>query len=106
MLITTYRSVRLCRREVRAASFFSCSMLVARYFNFLSLEKEVNHIPRREIDRSVEVFMRFVGGEDSSRRVLCVLAPPAPWSTGAAHSHPSPAVAPATAVQFLTCFSV
>ena len=64
MLITTYRSVRLCRREVRAASLFSCSMLVARYFNFLSLEKEVNHIPRREIDRSVEV-LRFVGGEDT-----------------------------------------
>ena len=37
MLITTYRSVRLCRREVRAASFFSCSLLVTRYFSFICI---------------------------------------------------------------------
>ena len=73
----------------------------------MQMEKELNHVPRREIDRSVEV-LHFVAGEDSSRRVLCLwrLAPPALWSTGAAHKHALPAVAPATAVQFLTCFSV
>ena len=73
----------------------------------MQMEKELNHVPRREIDRSVEV-LHFVGGEDSSRRVLCLwpLAPSAPWRTGAARKHALPAVAPATAVQFLTCFSV
>ena len=73
----------------------------------VQMEKELNHVPRREIDRSVEV-LHFVGGEDSSRRVALPLAPPArstAWSTGAA-KHALPAVAPATAVQFLTCFSV
>ena len=71
----------------------------------MQMEKELNHVPRREIDRSVEV-LHFVAGEDSSRRVLCLWRPqPAPWSTGAAQA-PLPAVAPATAVQFLTCLSV
>mgnify|MGYP006932668445 CR=1 FL=1 len=35
----------------------------------MQMEKELNHVPRREIDRSVEV-LHFVAGEDSSRRVL------------------------------------
>ena len=80
----------------------------------MQMEKELNHVPRREIDRSVEV-LHFVAGEDSSRRVLCLWRPqhrgaPPPVQ----RKHPSsllivrslPAVAPATAVQFLTCFSV
>ena len=58
----------------------------------MQMEKELNHVPRREIDRSVEV-LHFFGGKDSSRRVLCLsLAPPAPWSTGvhtAQRKHPS-----------------
>ena len=61
---------------------------------------------RREIDRLVEV-LHFAGGEDSSRRVLCL------WPSGApstvehrCSASTLPAVAPATAVQFLTCFSV
>ena len=69
----------------------------------MQMEKELNHVPRREIDRSVEV-LHFVGGEDSSRRVLCLWRPQhrgAPCSASTL-----PAVAPATAVQFLTCFSV
>ena len=40
----------------------------------MQMEKELNHVPRREIDRSVEV-LHFVGGEDSSRRVLCLWRP-------------------------------
>ena len=57
----------------------------------MQMEKELNHVPRREIDRSVEV-LHFVGGEDSSRRVLCLWrrpSCPAPWSTGAAQACPS-----------------
>ena len=70
----------------------------------MQMEKELNHVPRREIDRSVEV-LHFVGGEDSSRRVLCLWRPqPAPPLVQ--RKHALPAVAPATAVQFLTCFSV
>ena len=72
----------------------------------MQMEKELNHVPRREIDRSVEV-LHFVAGEDSSRRVL--LAPPAPTTVEHRHRCSAttlPAVAPATAVQFLTCFSV
>ena len=73
----------------------------------MQMEKELNHVPRREIDRSVEV-LHFVAGEDSSRRVLCLWRP---QHRGAVLEHRSsastlPAVAPATAVQFLTCFSV
>ena len=70
----------------------------------MQMEKELNHVPRREIDRSVEV-LHFVAGEDSSRRVLCLWRPKhrgAPVQ----RKHALPAVAPATAVQFLTCFSV
>ena len=64
----------------------------------MQMEKELNHVPRREIDRSVEV-LHFV----SSRRVICLWRPqPAPVQ----RKHALPAVAPATAVQFLTCFSV
>ena len=40
----------------------------------MQMEKELNHVPRREIDRSVEV-LHFVGGEDSSRRLLCLWRP-------------------------------
>ena len=40
----------------------------------MQMEKELNHVPRREIDRSVEV-LHFVAGEDSSRRVLCLWRP-------------------------------
>ena len=70
----------------------------------MQMEKELNHVPRREIDRSVEV-LHFVGGEDSSRRVLCLWRPqPAPPPVQ--RKHALPAVAPATAVQFLRCFSV
>ena len=55
----------------------------------MQMEKELNHVPRREIDRSVEV-LHFVAGEDSSRRVLCLWRPQAPApSTGAAHEHPT-----------------
>ena len=56
----------------------------------MQMEKELNHVPRREIDRSVEV-LHFVAGEDSSRRVLCLWRPqlPAQWSTGAAQACPS-----------------
>jgi hypothetical protein len=70
----------------------------------VQMEKELNHVPRREIDRSVEV-LHFVAGEDSSRRVLCLWRP---QHRGAPVQRTStlPAVAPATAVQFLTCFSV
>ena len=70
----------------------------------MQMEKELNHVPRREIDRSVEV-LHFFGGEDSSRRVLCLWRP---QHRGAPVCSAStlPAVAPATAVQFLTCFSV
>ena len=70
----------------------------------MQMEKELNHVPRREIDRSVEV-LHFVAGEDSSRRVLCLWRP---QHRGALvqRKHALPAVAPATAVQFLTCFSV
>ena len=70
----------------------------------MQMEKELNHVPRREIDRSVEV-LHFVAGEDSSRRVLCLWRP---QHRGAPvqRKHHSAAVAPATAVQFLTCFSV
>ena len=68
----------------------------------MQMEKELNHVPRRDIDRLVEV-LHFVAGEDSSRRVLCLWRPqPAPVQ----RKHALPAVAPATAVQFLTCFSV
>ena len=38
------------------------------------MEKELNHVHRREIDRSVEV-LHFVGGEDSLRRVLWLWRP-------------------------------
>ena len=72
----------------------------------MQMEKELNHVPRREIDRSVEV-LHFVAGEDSSRRVLCLWRP---QHRGALvqrmRKHALPAVAPATAVHFLTCFSV
>ena len=70
----------------------------------MQMEKELNHVPRREIDRSVEV-LHFVAGEDSSRRVLCLWRP---QHRGALvqRKHALLAVAPATAVQFLTCFSV
>ena len=77
----------------------------------MQMEKELNHVPRRDIDRSVEV-LHFVAGEDSSRRVLCLwrpqpAAPAAPCSVEHRCSASTlPAVAPATAVQFLTCFSV
>ena len=51
----------------------------------MQMEKELNHVPRREIDRSVEV-LHFVAGEDSSRRVLCLWRPqPAPVQ----RKHPS-----------------
>ena len=69
----------------------------------MQMEKELNHVPRREIDRSVEV-LHFAGGEDSSRRVLCLWRP---QHRGAPVQRKHlPAVAPATAVQFLTCFGV
>ena len=76
----------------------------------MQMEKELNHVPRREIDRSVEV-LHFVGGEDSSRRVLCASGAPSTQqhrapSTGAAHEHPSDRRWSDTAVQLLTCFSV
>ena len=70
----------------------------------MQMEKELNHVPRREIDRSVEV-LHFVAGEDSSRRVLCLWRPqPAPEHRCSAST--LPAVATATAVQFLTGLSV
>ena len=71
----------------------------------MQMEKELNHVPRREIDRSVEV-LHFVGGEDSSRRVLCLWRPQHRGAPVQASASTLPAVAPATAVQFLTCFSV
>jgi len=72
----------------------------------VQMEKELNHVPRREIDRSVEV-LHFVGGEDSSRRVLCLWRPQQQSTVEHRCSASTlPAVAPATAVQFLTCFSV
>ena len=71
----------------------------------MQMEKELNHVPRREIDRSVEV-LHFVGGEDSSRRVLCLWRPQHRGAPVQRTMHALPAVAPATAVQFLTCFSV
>ena len=40
----------------------------------MQMEKELNHVPRREIDRSVEV-LHFVAGEDSSRRCSASGAP-------------------------------
>ena len=40
----------------------------------VQMEKELNHVHRREIDRSVEV-LHFVGGEDSLRRVLWLWRP-------------------------------
>ena len=58
----------------------------------MQMEKELNHVPRREIDRSVEV-LHFVAGEDSSRRVLCLWRPQRrgapPPRTGAAQACPS-----------------
>ncbi len=56
----------------------------------MQMEKELNHVPRREIDRSVEV-LHFVAGEDSSRRVLCLWRPQAPSTVGAPvqRKHPS-----------------
>ena len=57
----------------------------------MQMEKELNHVPRREIDRSVEV-LHFVAGEDSSRRVLCLWRPqPAAQHRGAPvqRKHPS-----------------
>ena len=72
----------------------------------MQMEKELNHVPRREIDRSVEV-LHFVGGEDRSRRVLCLWRPKHRGAPVAVQrKHALPAVAPATAVQFLTCFGV
>ena len=53
----------------------------------MQMEKELNHVPRREIDRSVEV-LHFVAGEDSSRRVLCLWRPQR-TGTGAAQACPS-----------------
>lgn len=54
----------------------------------MQMEKELNHVPRREIDRSVEV-LHFVGGEDSSRRVLCLWRPqPAPPPVQRKHALP------------------
>ena len=70
----------------------------------MQMEKELNHVPRREIDRSVEV-LHFVAGEDSSRRVLCLWRPQHRGEHRCS-ARTLPAVAPATAVQFLTCFSV
>ena len=70
----------------------------------MQMEKELNHVPRREIDRSVEV-LHFVAGEDSSRRVLCLWGAPSTVEHRCSAST-LPAVAPATAVQFLTCFSI
>ena len=71
----------------------------------MQMEKELNHVPRREIDRSVEV-LHFVAGEDSSRRVLCLYSTVDQRGAPVCSASTLPAVAPATAVQFLTCFSV
>ena len=70
----------------------------------MQMEKELNHVPRREIDRSVEV-LHFVAGEDSSRRACSASGAPSTVEHRCSAST-LPAVAPATAVQFLTCFSV
>ena len=69
----------------------------------MQMEKELNHVPQRQIDRSLEV-LHFVGGKESSRRVLCLWRPHSTEHRCSAST--LPAVAPATAVQFLTCFSV
>ena len=65
----------------------------------MQMEKELNHVPRREIDRSVEV-LHFVAGEDSSRRVLCLWRP---QHRGAPVQRKHALPLQRRAVQFLTC---
>ena len=69
----------------------------------MQMEKELNHVPRREIDRSVEVLLslpaRIAHGACSASGAPSTVEHRCSAST-------LPAVAPATAVQFLTCFSV